>query len=257
MRPNTNFKLLIGFLSVMLFVNCSSSDTQKIKNSGPKVTEYISIDTIDYAIQFKIPNGYRIEFVDSVIPTDEDVVLCVAAAFSKNYSFEKFTSDQVANDYVTYGKYKAGYNCPISMTGNFCYFNGTGVISKGKSKELIDSALNHKGSYFQQNLAIYNYEIEQKIAFSAENRKIKTPYRFLCELDDNSFAITEVRGLDYISALKFLILKKVKKALYLDMGTWRYGYYRTSEGVYEINSNVKLDSITPNNFQTNWIIVRR
>lgn len=150
MKSNTNFKLLISILSLMLFISCSSTDTQINENSEPKVTEYISIDTIDYSIQFKIPNEYKIEFVDSVIPSDEDIVLCVAAAFSKNYSFEKFTSDQVANDYVTRGKYKVGYECPISMTGNFCYFNETGIISKGKSEELIDSALNHNGSYFQQ-----------------------------------------------------------------------------------------------------------
>lgn len=58
------------------------------------------------------------------------------------------------------------------------------------------------GSYFQQNLAVYNGEIEKRMAFSNPDRKFD--YRFLCQLTDGSFAVIEIRGQGYLKALQQL-----------------------------------------------------
>ena len=159
---------------------------------------------------------------------------------------------------MTKGHFKKGYPCRVSLTGNFCSYTDTAIISKKQSKSLMDSAIMYGGSYFQQNLAVYNGEIEKRMAFS--NPDTKFDYRFLCQLTDGSFAVIEIRGQGYLKALQQLcsIEKyRVKNALYLDMGAWSDGYYRSNDGLHDVSTGKSLICVPTNKYQTNWLIVRR
>jgi hypothetical protein len=235
------------------------------------IEKYLTLDSTTYEYltirTFIIPKGYQVEFVDSAMPTDSNTILCVAAAFThKDYAkYDTFDPILVANDYVTKGVYKKGYKCSVSMTGGFANINGEHSFFKGKNNNLLKEAQNNNGSYFQQNLAIYNGEIQMKTPFS-KNKGFKQPYRFLCELSNGDLAIVEVRGVPYKAAVIQALNKPIcrtdnsitiKHALYLDMGGWSDGWYRDSRYIYDINTDNKIDKIYQNNHQTNWIVVTK
>lgn len=197
------------------------------------------------------------------MPTDSNSILCVAAAFTNKdyYKYNEFDPILVANDYVTRGKFKRGYDCPISKTGCFAFICGKPYFNKNCDTKLIKAACEENESYFQQNLAIFKGIKEPKLAFS--NGGTVQSYRFLCELTDKTLAIVEIYGLNYTNAIDYLLQSKdqtntnINHALYLDMGDWSDGWYRDSKFIYDINSNQKLDSIKRNNHQTNWIVVSK
>ena len=251
--------VVVGTLFIGLWSSCDYSVSDSVDNHHEDVSEFIGVDTISSSvICFPIPRSFKIDFVDSIMPEDDDVVFCVAAAFTRDSGFDEFCSELVANDYVTKGQFKKGYPCRVSLTGNFCSYTDTAIISKKQSKSLMDSVIMYGGSYFQQNLAVYNGEIEKRMAFS--NPDTKFDYRFLCQLTDSSFAVIEIRGQGYLKALQQLcsIEKyRVKNALYLDMGAWSDGYYRSNDGLHDVSTGKSLICVPTNKYQTNWLIVRR
>ena len=271
-----SFFIPMLMLFVVALTACGGNKTetdssQTTDKPEPVIEKYLTLDATGdekFSIRtFIIPKGYQVEFVDSAMPTDSNTILCVAAAFTKDdyFNYDKFDPILVANDYVTRGVYKKGYECSISMTGGFANSNGKHSFFKGKNNNLLKDAQRNNGSYFQQNLAIYNGKIQPKAAFSKENGRAQ-PYRFLCELTTGDLAIVEVRNKPYHVAVRQALYKParctdssitVKHALYLDMGDWSNGWYRDSHYTYDINTDHKIDTIRQNNLQTNWIVVRK
>lgn len=270
-----SFFIPMLMLFVVALTACGGNKTetdssQTTDKPEPVIEKYLTLDTTtsDTIRTFIFPKECRVEFIDSAMPTESNIILCVAAAFTnKDYQkYDKFDPILVANDYVTKGVYKKGYKCPISMTGGFAYINGSKhYFFKGKNNIHFINAQRTNGYYFQQNLAIFNGIIQPKAAYSDGKGGIQ-PYRFLCELTSGDLAIVEVRNLQYHDAMKMALNNpvrgldksiKIKHALYLDMGGWSDGWYRDSHYTYDINTDHKIDTIRQNNHQTNWIVVRK
>ncbi|MBP3420063.1 MAG: hypothetical protein J6K74_05710 [Marinifilaceae bacterium] len=197
------------------------------------------------------------EFVDSVAPniSDSDIVLAVAAAFTGE-RLDYYKPFNIGGNYVVKGIAKKGFSSKY-CTGYFAAFgDGFHIGSNmdeinGKGKAILyhkQKAIDSKSSYFQQLLLVHNGMITDYIPFTKENQ-----YRALCEKDGE---LLIVQSLDKVTCRDFseaLVVLGVNNALYLDMGSWAWGWFRENNGsLYELSYR-----FPETRYQTNWIVFRK
>lgn len=181
---------------------------------------------------------------------DPTVCLAVAAAFTG----DDLTS--ICGDHVVGGKRLKGYP-DVTTTGHLLVDGTTGRISIAPNSRLdADMAIAEStgGHLFQQCLIVEDGEPHpERIPAAIVERKAHIIFRAACIKANGTFAI--VQGADNQYAHEFvegLATIGVVQAVYLDMGTWAYGWYRTDPGTDAVELSQRFDNTA---HQSNWLVV--
>lgn len=181
---------------------------------------------------------------------DKAIIACFGAAFTGD-CLKEFTHDNIASDHAGGGKVYKGYECPRN-TGAFVFEQGKWNFFYGDSMEKeyaaqLEAVAKNNGCGFAQEMIIYD---GKRVEGSRPEGNIFV-FRTLCE-KNGELLVIESRGMirfgDFIDDL---VKYGVKHALYLDMGTWWYGWYRPQAGKF-VDLNFKI-----HNYHTNWLIFKR
>ena len=180
---------------------------------------------------------------------DPDVCLAVAAAFTGDDLVS------ICGGHVVQGKRMQGYD-DVTATGHMLLTGGKVAIRpNGRLNESLNKAEADRGSLFQQCLVVEGGTAHaERIPQAITDRKAHIIFRAACLMADGTFAV--VQGVDCQYAHEFvdgLVALGAKDAVYLDMGSWAYGWYRTDRG----GKAVELaDHFANTAHQSNWLVVR-
>ncbi len=268
-------KMSILFVSFILLTSCCSKNTEAKEQADNSVSDTVCnqseivetkaiSDTLLYRstvsvdgkefIVFKVnPENTVVTMADAVIPksNDSNIALCVAGAFtSKRLPY--FETNNVLGDYVIDGVLHKGSETKAN-TGFIYSANDKIVISSSdKVEDCIKDAKQSGGMLLQQMLLLQNGKNVYK--GTPINPNTTNYYRAACIMTDGSFAVIQSKIIlplkNFISSLSQL---GVSNALYLDMGGWKYGWYRETKSVsatklFEVEADTK--------YQTNWLVIK-
>lgn len=209
---------------------------------------------------YLVINAYNVElqFVDSIAPnmSDSDIVLSVPAAFTGE-RLDYYKPFNICGNYVVNGVAKRGFSSKY-CTGYCASYADTLIISSSKRSDLdgqkiitVDknSAIESKGSFFQQLILVDNGVVSDYIPFNKLNY-----YRAVCIGGNSKVAV--VQSLDKVTCSDFakaLVQMGYTNALYLDMGNWAWGWLREDSGsIYELSYKYP-----DTQYQTNWLILKK
>lgn len=179
---------------------------------------------------------------------DTSIVLNVAAAFT----LDTETMD-VCGDHVVAGERIAGYD-DVTATGHMLIVDNKVTI---KSNDCLDESLKAaeegKGFLFQQCHIVEDGKgMVERIPKAIRDRKAHIIYRAACVMSDGCFAI--VQGDEPMYSNEFidaLVALGAQQALYLDMGTWAWGWVRENgKPVKEL-----AEHFFNTRYQSNWLQV--
>ena len=170
---------------------------------------------------------------------DKNAIFCSAAAFTSK-KLKEFKHSNIEGNHVSDGKFYTGDDCKYN-TGAFVWYKGVWkFVGKDYDHELTKAAIN-EGMGFAQNMIILNGVVQP----TWRHNKLK--YRALCELDGKLCIIQSNKKTPYKDFVNHLNEAGVRHAIYLDMGLWREGWYRTD------NLKLKHISIMHHKYYTNWL----
>ena len=181
---------------------------------------------------------------------DKAVIACFGAAFTGK-RLNEFTHDNIASDHAGGGKVYKGYECPRN-TGAFVFEQGKWIFFYGDSMEKeyaaqLEAVAKNNGCGFAQEMIIYD---GKRVKGSRPEGNIFV-FRTLCEKNGELLVIESERAMKYGTFINALEAYGVKHALYLDMGTWCYGWYRPNgKGIVDLHSQT-------HNFHTNWLVFKK
>lgn len=180
---------------------------------------------------------------------DPDVCLAVAAAFTGDDLVS------ICGTHVVQGKRMQGY-ADVTTTGHMLMSGGKVAIRpSAQLSESVDTAVASRGSLFEQCLVVEGGKAHaERIPQAITDRKAHIIFRAACLMADGTFAV--VQGADCQYGQEFvdgLVALGAQNAVYLDMGSWAYGWYRTDRG----GKAVELaDHFANTAHQSNWLVVR-
>lgn len=178
---------------------------------------------------------------------DSNILLNVAAAFTLDTE-----SMDVCGDQVVAGEHIAGYD-DVTATGHAIIIdNKVSIKSNDSLKESIKAAIDGKGYLFQQCLIVEDRKgVVERIPKAIRDRKAHIIYRAACVMSDGSFAIVQGDGPMYCDEfIDALVALGAKQALYLDMGTWAWGWVRENGTTIELSEH-----FSNTRYQSNWLQV--
>ena len=227
-------------------VKACSNESEEVFPKG------IELDTIA-GLLVKVPlQGLQLEFVTGERPSMDDttIVLCVAAAFTKDRS-GIVSESKICGIHTSSGKLYQGYPDKV-VNGSVRLGAQDYEFAEGTRMDMAKAAQGNGESFFQQNLVIYEGKRHKPELYKNTNSDI---YRCLCECSESGLCI--IQGLERSTygffAQSLLKVGNVVNAVYLDMGGWRYSWYRKPDG-----SVVEFFPAGPDTkYQSNWLIARR
>ena len=178
---------------------------------------------------------------------DTSIVLNVAAAFT----LDTETMD-VCGDHVVAGERIAGYD-DITATGHMLIVNNK-VTIKGNDclDESLKAAEEGKGYLFQQCYIVEDGKgMVERIPKAIRDREAHIIYRTACVTDNGNFVV--IQGGEEMYCNEFidaLVAFGVSQALYLDMGTWAWGWVRENGKPTELAQH-----FYNTRYQSNWLQV--
>lgn len=245
---------LTGLIPLQLLVSCKTINGQAgVSTIKPDIVQTIErqANGHKYLVIKSLP-GCSIVTSSHQAPSieDKDVCLSVAAAFTD----EDLTT--VCGNHVVAGKLINGYD-DVTCTGHMlCIDNKVQILPNSRLETSLRQAQREGGYLFQQCLIVEKgVNHTERIPQAILDRKAHIIYRALCILSDGSVAV--IQGVDKQYPEEFvsgLIALGTVDALYLDMGTWAYGWYRTAPGKTAIEIAERFDNTK---YQSNWLIFKR
>ena len=191
------------------------------------------------------PKYGRIDFVTSSMPpsmTDTNIIMAFAGAYFGDY-LDTFAHSNTAGDHVSGGVRYCGYRCK-NNTGAFVYYNGRFRFLYKNYTADLDSAAKYGGCGFGQELLIKDGQRLPTVRNDDNNHK----FRALCLMNDSSLCVVQSVSSVELGHFKDMLLSAgAIDALYLDMGTSDYMWYRDSIGV------VHEFAGPPHRYYTNWV----
>ena len=209
---------------------------------------WVDVETID-GLKIIKPNFSSVDmaFGNESPKGDKSVIACFGAAFTGKY-LEEFKHENIASDHAGGGKKYKGYVCKRN-TGAFIYDGKSWkfLYKNKKYSSLLATAAKKGGCGFAQEMMIYN-GTKVKTTRPKDNQNI---FRALCERNGELVVIESLTSVRFGDFINSLLSKGVKHALYLDMGTWRYGWYRPNNTSFvELHTQI-------HNFHSNWLIFKK
>lgn len=178
---------------------------------------------------------------------DASILLNVAAAFTLDTE-----SMDVCGDQVVAGERIKGYD-DVTATGHALIINNNVSIKNNNClEESIKAAIEGKGYLFQQCLIVEDGKgAVERIPKAIRDRKAHIIYRAACVMSDGSFAIVQGNEPMYCGEfIDALVALGAKHALYLDMGTWAWGWVRENGTTTELSEHFRNTR-----YQSNWLQV--
>lgn len=245
-----NLTCLISLITMLFFGSCGSETVYQETINEVKKESVIQVDLIgDSQFICFTPVECQVEYVVEYPPstTDSTILFCAAASFT-GARMNGFKHSNICGTYVVDSMiYNRHFNPTTNIDASFAYWGGRAYFAKGKSPELLDSALQNNGVFFMQKQVLCDGKR------GVMNLTKNTFYRVLAEYKDKLCVIQTARPMTYDSFVVGLVDLGIKDAIYLDMGGWKYSWYRNSDG-HPIEIFTK-ESYTK--YQTNWIVFRR
>lgn len=179
---------------------------------------------------------------------DPTIALNVAAAFTLDTE-----SMDVCGDHVVAGERIKGYD-DVTATGHMLIVdNKVMIASNDKLEQSIQEAVDGNGYLFQQCLIVENGRgYVERVPEALLKRNPSIIYRAVCVKDDGSVVV--VQGDEAMLVSEFvdaLVAFGVRQALYLDMGTWAWGWVREWDKLPQELSEHFFNT----RFQSNWLQV--
>ncbi len=237
-------RIFISTIIVLLATVVASAQNAKNQN-------LVEVETVD-GLKIIKPNFASVDmaFGNESPKEDKSVIACFGAAFTGDY-LDEFKHSNIAGDHAGGGKKYKGYACKRN-TGAFIYYNGKwefyyeGSKNKNYLTALVKAAKN-RGCGFEQEMMIYG-GAKVKTTRSKDNENV---FRALCERNGELVVIESLTSVRFGDFINVLLSNGVKHALYLDMGTWRYGWYRPDNDSF-VDLHMQM-----HNYHTNWLIFKR
>jgi len=178
---------------------------------------------------------------------NSNILLNVAAAFT----LDTETMD-VCGDHVVAGERIKGYD-DITATGHALIINNKVFIKNNNClEESINAAVESKGFLFQQCLIVENGKgMVERIPKAIRVRQAHIIYRAACVMNDGSFAVVQGNEPMYCGEfIDALVALGAQQALYLDMGSWAWGWVRENGKTTELSEHFHNTR-----YQSNWLQV--
>jgi hypothetical protein len=246
-----NIKLIfLGALPIIL-MGCGTksllSNSEVMVNHVEVAEHKLIVMKPDEKAQLRFVSHKQNDFKGAPSINDDSILLNVAAAFTLDTE-----SMDVCGDQVVTGERIAGYD-DITATGHALIINNkVSIKSNDYLEESIKAAVEGKGYLFQQCLIVEDGKgIVERIPKAIRDRKAHIIYRAACVMSDGSFAI--VQGDEPMYCGEFidaLVALGAKQALYLDMGTWAWGWVRENGTTTELSEH-----FSNTRYQSNWLQV--
>ena len=249
-----NIKTTILFLALMSIGACKREPVV-VQEANTSIIGYekknssIRIDVLDNS-QFICftPENCTLDYVVNTPPQKEDstIMFCMAASFT-GQRMETFEYSNICGTYFADSKvWNKDIQPTINIDASFAYWNDSSYFSIGKDVALLESAIKNNGVFFMQKHVLCDGERGQM------NLTKSTIYRVLAKYNDDLCVIQNTQPMEYMPFVQGLENLGIKDAIYLDMGGWRYSWYRDEEGKV-----IELFPVTKDTkYQTNWIIFR-
>ena len=246
-----NIKLiLLGALPIIL-MGCGTksllSNSEVMVNHVEVAEHKLMVMKPGEKAQLRFVSHKQSDFKGAPSINDDSILLNVAAAFTLDTE-----SMDVCGDQVVAGERIAGYD-DITATGHALIINNkVSIKSNDYLEESLKAAVEGKGYLFQQCLIVEDGKgIVERIPKAIRDRKAHIIYRAACVMSDGSFAI--VQGDEPMYCGEFidaLVALGAKQALYLDMGTWAWGWVRENGTTTELSEH-----FSNTRYQSNWLQV--
>lgn len=246
-----NIKLiLLGALPIIL-MGCGTksllSNSEVMVNHVEVAEHKLMVMKPGEKAQLRFVSHKQSDFKGAPSINDDSILLNVAAAFTLDTE-----SMDVCGDQVVAGERIAGYD-DITATGHALIINNNvSIKSNDCIEESLKAAVEGKGYLFQQCLIVEDGKgIVKRIPKAIRDRKAHIIYRAACVMSDGSFAI--VQGDEPMYCGEFidaLVALGAKQALYLDMGTWAWGWVRENGTTTELSEH-----FSNTRYQSNWLQV--
>lgn len=180
--------------------------------------------------------------------SDTSIVLNVAAAFTKD-----LVTTDVCGDHVVAGERIKGYD-DVTSTGHMLILDDKVTIKSNASlDESLEAAVKGKGYLFQQCYIVEDGKgLVERIPKPILDRNSHILYRAACLMEDGVFVI--VQGEEEMYPGEFvdaLVALGARQALYLDMGTWAWGWVRE----WDMLPQELTEHFFNTRFQSNWLQV--
>ncbi len=219
------------------------------KENTPTMMEQhykMKVDTTTDLIMYDITDC-QLDLACGTMPNieQEDVVLCVAAAFTGK-CLDSFEHSNILGPHISQGVLYEGYE----EEGGYAVFASWGnqkeFFELGKQDKLEEVAA-AKGMAFTQY-----WVIKDGKGYNPPRQTVKQEYyRCIAQKAGRTYVIEskEVVKFDYF--VKCLVERGVENALYMDMGKgWNHSFYRDETGVAHV-----LHPKT-HEYCTNWLVVK-
>lgn len=229
----------------MLLLTMTTIDAQTTVDYIKIDTFTISMDTTDYHFTTYTPMAEAGFSFERTKPDERDtnIGLCMVAAFTSK------PPEHIVGTTVCKGELRA--DSTESETGYCLIVDGNITISplNQNREQSISKAIEQKGDYFQQMLLVHNRQAVKTNVF-----KNRTTARRALAIVNRKPLIVETNDRIHIDTFTTCLLQMgAEQAIYLDMGSWSEGWYRTNnQTIQRIGNNRRSTHL-----QTNWITIKR
>ncbi len=241
---------------MLLAAMCATACTT-VKNMNETINnrQQLAVDTVTALghkyIIIRPQAGTAVQTQSGIAPdaNDGSLLLSVAAAFTG----DDLTT--VCGDHVVAGVLHSGY-ADVTTTGHMLIEDGkVKILPNDRIHQSIQSAIEHRGYLFQQCYIVENGVAHvDRIPQAIIDRRPHIIFRTAALMTDGSFAVIQCADEQYPEEFVAGIVQLgARDALYLDMGTWAYGWFRTTAGAKPTELAKRYDNTR---YQSNWLTIR-
>ena len=208
---------------------CASNRPEEIDSLSCRPVE---IDSLSFSgLRVYYPSGLYVKLVVGEEPDTSNcnISFCCAASYTgaSIYLHKGVRHSDVAGDHLESGELVKGYECP-NNTGGFVFWGvrsgDWAFMDKGEYDDCLEGD-EKPWTAFQQELLVYKGEIRPFV------RQDKVDYyRAFCNLNGRLCVVDGTHPHLLSSFVDLLRNAGVSDALYMDMGGWKYSWYRDYQG---------------------------
>jgi hypothetical protein len=248
--------LILIVCALCCITTCAKVDKKKQPDNGsteektPTIMNQnykMKVDTTEDLIMYDITDC-QLDLACGSMPTaaQEDVVLCVAAAFTGK-CLDSFEHSNILGPHISQGELHKGYD----EEGGYAVFASWGK-QKGfialEDKEKLEEVVASKGMAFTQYWVVKDGE-----GYNPPRQTVKQEYyRCIAQKAGRTYVIESKEVVKFDFFVKCLVEIGIENALYMDMGKgWNHSFYRDQEG--------KVHILHPKTHEycTNWLVVKQ
>ena len=231
------------------------------EKTNMKTSDYpMQVHTTEHLTAYDITDC-RLDLACGQMPdtTQENVILCAAAAFTGQY-LDNFEHSNILGQHISNGQLYDGYTenkdgIPFEERYALFVWKGTDknsqMLEKGfyavTDADVLQQAEKQGGMAFTQHWVIKDGEAYVPAIQPLDRVE---HFRSICQKGNRMYVIANAQKMAYQAYLETLLTFGVENALYMDMGPgWNHSFYRDADN--------QLYILHPkgHHYPTNWIVV--